>query len=77
MRLRLFIIALISLACAMPAKAVALPAPQVVEFPSGNATLHAQLYKPQGAGPFPVVIALHGCGGLSGHSEPIQARYRD
>jgi dienelactone hydrolase len=37
--------------------------------------LHAQLYKPDGDGPFPVVIALHGCGGLSGHSEPVQPRY--
>jgi dienelactone hydrolase len=39
--------------------------------------LRAQLYKPEGNGPFPVVIALHGCGGLAGHSEPIQTRYRD
>jgi dienelactone hydrolase len=39
--------------------------------------LHAQLYKPDGDGPFPVVIALHGCGGLAGPSEPAQARYRD
>ncbi|MEA2796239.1 MAG: hypothetical protein QOI87_3619 [Bradyrhizobium sp.] len=39
--------------------------------------LHAQLYKPDGGGPFPVVIALHACGGLAGHSEPVQPRYRD
>jgi dienelactone hydrolase len=39
--------------------------------------LHAQLYKPDGDGPFPVVIALHGCGGLAGPSEPVQPRYRD
>ncbi len=39
--------------------------------------LHAQLYKPEGNGPFPVVIALHGCDGLAGHSEPVQPRYRD
>jgi dienelactone hydrolase len=39
--------------------------------------LHAQLYKPDGDGPFPVVIALHGCGGLGGHSEPVQPRYRE
>ena len=39
--------------------------------------MHAQLYKPDGDGPFPVVIALHGCGGLAGPSEPVQARYRD
>jgi dienelactone hydrolase len=53
------------------------PAPQAIEIPSGTATLHAQLFKPEGSGPFPVVIALHGCGGLGGHSEPVQARYRD
>jgi dienelactone hydrolase len=39
--------------------------------------LRAELYKPDGDGPFPVVIALHGCGGLAGHSEPVQPRYRD
>jgi dienelactone hydrolase len=59
-----------------PARA-ATPASQAVEIPSGTATLHAQLFKPEGSGPFPVVIALHGCGGLGGHSEPVQVRYRD
>ena len=39
--------------------------------------LHAELYKPDGGGPFPTVIALHGCGGLGGHSEPVLPRYRD
>jgi dienelactone hydrolase len=48
-----------------------------VEIPSGKATLHAQLFKPDGDGPFPVVIALHACGGLGGHSEAVQRRYRD
>src|SRR5436305_7011783 len=42
-----------------------------------NGILHAQLYKPEGSGPFAVVIGLHGCGGLAGHSEPVQPRYRD
>src|ERR1700756_2598592 len=51
--------------------------PSQVEIPSGGATLHAQLYRPDGEGPFPVVIALHGCGGLAGHSEPVAPRYRD
>jgi dienelactone hydrolase len=54
-----------------------LPAPRQVDFPSGNAVLHAQLYKPDGNGPFPAVIALHGCGGLGGRAEPILPRYRD
>jgi dienelactone hydrolase len=39
--------------------------------------LHAQLYKPDGAGPFPTVIALHDCGGLGGHSDSVLPRYRD
>ncbi len=59
------------------ADAAPLPAPRQVDIPSGSATLHAQLYKPDGDGPFPVVIALHGCGGLGGHSEPVLPRYRD
>jgi dienelactone hydrolase len=52
-------------------------APQLVEIPSNSGTLHAQLFKPDGAGPFPTVIALHGCGGLNGQSDQIQPRYRD
>jgi len=54
-----------------------LPAPREVDIPAGKETLHAQLYKPAGDGPFPVVIGLHGCGGLGGHSEPVLPRYRD
>src|ERR1700710_1567492 len=59
------------------AAAAPLPAPHQVDIPSANLTLHAQLYKPEGDGPFPTVIALHGCGGLGGHSEPVLPRYRD
>jgi dienelactone hydrolase len=77
MRFSSAIIALALLAVAKPAAAAPLPVPQAFEIPSGAATLHAQLFKPEGNGPFPVVIALHGCGGLSGHAEPVQVRYRD
>lgn len=59
------------------AAAAALPAPHQIDIPDGSVTLHAQLYKPEGDGPFPTVIALHGCGGLGGHSEPVLPRYRD
>jgi dienelactone hydrolase len=55
----------------------AAPAPLAVEIPLASGVLHAQLYKPEGAGPFPTVIALHGCGGLGGHSDSILPRYRD
>src|SRR5947209_6894725 len=57
--------------------ATSLPAPVQIEMPGTNGRLHAQLYKPEGDGPFPVVIALHGCDGLGGKSEPVHARYRD
>jgi dienelactone hydrolase len=59
------------------ADAASLPPPQQVDISIGDHVLHAQLYKPEGNGPFPAVIALHGCGGLTGHSEPIRQRYRD
>src|SRR5713226_10082189 len=64
-------------AAAYAADAAPLPSPHQVEIPYSSGTLHAQLYKPDGDGPFPVVIALHGCGGLAGHSEPVLPRYRD
>src|SRR4029453_12392382 len=62
---------------AIASAADAAPAPQAVDIPAGPTTLHAQLFKPEGAGPFPVVIALHGCGGLSANAEAVQPRYRD
>ena len=61
----------------LAADAAPLPAPHQVDIPSASLTLHAQLYKPDGDGPFPTVIALHGCGGLAGHSEAVLPRYRD
>ena len=64
-------------AVARAADAAPLPAPHQVDIPLSAGILHAQLYKPDGDGPFPTVIALHACGGLSGRSEPILARYRD
>jgi dienelactone hydrolase len=58
-------------------EAAPLAAPREVDIPAAKETLRAQLYKPEGDGPFPVVIGLHGCGGLAGRSEPVQPRYRD
>ena len=76
MRLTSAIALLACLVVAFPAMA-APAAPHEVEIPEGTATLRAQLFKPDGDGPFPTVIALHGCGGLAGHSEPVLPRYRD
>src|SRR5258707_4515081 len=77
MRLLSAILFLTLFAAASAADAAPLAAPHQVDIPSGNSILHAQLYKPEGEGPFPVVIALHGCGGLAGRSEPVEARYRE
>ena len=77
MRLSSTLIAFALLAATWSARAASLPVPQTIEIPSGNTVLRAELFKPEGVGPFPAVIALHGCGGLGGHSEPVQARYRD
>jgi dienelactone hydrolase len=77
MRLLSAITFLTLFAAAPVAEAAPLPVPQQVDIPSSNGILHAQLYKPDGDGPFPTVIALHGCGGLGGHSEQVAPRYRD
>ena len=77
MRLLSATVLLALLARAFAADAAPLPAPQQVDIPLAEGVLHAQLYNPDGDGPFPSVIALHGCGGLGGHSEPVQPRYRD
>jgi dienelactone hydrolase len=77
MRLLSAIAFLTLFAVAYAADAAPLPSPNQVDIPLANGILHAQLYKPDGDGPFPTVIALHGCGGLGGHSEPILPRYRD
>jgi dienelactone hydrolase len=77
MRLLSATLSLTLLAAACTAVAAPLPAPHQVDIPANGLTLHALLYKPDGDGPFPTVIALHGCGGLGGQSEPVQSRYRD
>jgi dienelactone hydrolase len=43
----------------------AIAAPEQIDIPDGSLTLHATLYRPEGAGPFPAVVALHDCGGLA------------
>ncbi len=77
MRLLSAITFLTLFAVAPAADAAPLSSPHQVDIPLSSGVLHAQLYKPDGDGPFPVVIALHGCGGLGGHSGPVQPRYRD
>jgi carboxymethylenebutenolidase len=44
----------------IPLLGAALPAAEMVSFPSGSLTLHGVLYRPAGAGPFPAVVFNHG-----------------
>jgi dienelactone hydrolase len=52
-------------------------ASEPVEIKHGNVTLRATLFRPGGPGPFPAVVALHGCAGLGERRQPVSSRYRD
>lgn len=64
------------LACALPAATLAAEY-DPVEFASGDTRVKAVVYKPAGDGPFPVVIGLHGCGGLNNSTGVVASLYRD
>jgi dienelactone hydrolase len=51
--------------------------PENVEFPADGVTLKATLFRPEGAGPFPTVVGLHGCAGLYSATGTVGLRYRD
>lgn len=67
---------LLSSAILILATATSQAAPEQIDLPSDEATIHAYLFKPDEGGPFPTVIAAHGCSGLSGRSGPVQMRYQ-
>lgn len=66
-----FASSLLALACLFNAAPLYAVSPADVSFVSTATagdqavTLRAQLYKPDGEGPFPAVVLMHGCGGLS------------
>jgi dienelactone hydrolase len=55
----------------------AAPAPETVEIQAGEALLKAVLFRPEGPGPFPAVVAFHGCTGLFTDGGDVRVRYRD
>jgi dienelactone hydrolase len=63
--------ALKSILCALAGAALwttAGAAAEKIDIVEGALTLHTLLYRPDGPGPFPAVVALHDCGGLEGRS---------
>jgi dienelactone hydrolase len=59
---RAFLAALVTL---LAWSAFAAADPSQVDIPGSDVTLHATLYRPDGPGPFPAVVALHDCEGLA------------
>jgi dienelactone hydrolase len=50
---------------------------ETVEIPAGDFALRAAVLRPAGAGPFPVVVGLHGCGGLGNRRAMVEPRLAD
>lgn len=48
-----------------------------VRIPSEEGQLDGVLYRPAGPGPFPAVVALHGCGGLWRENGKLSLRHSD
>ncbi len=57
--------------------APAAAASETIEVAQANGMLKAVLFRPEGAGPFPAVVGLHGCAGLFDRGGAIARRYRD
>jgi dienelactone hydrolase len=51
--------------------------PETIEFREGDLTLKGLLFRPEGNGPFPAVVAMHNCAGLMNPSGTMRTRYRD
>lgn len=64
-------------AAAIVATGAVAAAPEHIDIPVGNLTLHAILYRPEGAGPFPAVVALHDCGGLANRPRTDEQLYSE
>ena len=79
MRTSLTLASVLAAAAGLTAALAAAPAavtPEAVEIAQEGGVLKAMLFRPDGAGPFPAVIGLHGCEGLLRRGS-VASRYRD
>lgn len=72
MRLAVAVVAL-----GVAAAPIVAAAAERVEIPAGATVLHGVLFRPEGPGPFPAVVALHGCDGLINRGGRIFPRFAD
>jgi dienelactone hydrolase len=77
MALAVRVLALTLLAVLLPGAAALAAGPDAVEFREGDLTLKGVLFRPEGNGPFPAVVAMHNCAGLMNPAGTMRTRYRD
>jgi len=75
--MRLVLILFAALAAGVVAAAGNVAGAEQVDIPESDAMLHGILFRPEGAGPFPGVVALHGCESLINRSGKIAPLFAD
>jgi dienelactone hydrolase len=75
--MRKLLILLVALTFAASAAAEAPVVPTPVDIALDKGMLKSVLFRPDGAGPFPAVVALHDCAGLMSRQGTLEIRYRD
>ena len=50
--------------------------PEFFEIPSDDKPLQALMFRPAGDGPFPAIVAMHGCDGLTNSAGKLRRGYR-
>jgi dienelactone hydrolase len=73
--MRLVLILFTALAVVSTAAAGRAAAAEQVDIPQSDTTLHGILFRPEGAGPFPGVVALHGCESLIDRSGKVAPQF--
>ncbi len=77
MRCRLASLAWVALLAIALAEDAAAAGPDMVEFHGDDIGLKAALYRPEGNGPFPAIVAMHDCSSLLNSAGTLRSRYRD
>src|SRR4051794_19009426 len=68
---------LLSLTLALALLAEPAARAEAVRFAGKGLELSGTLVRPAGPGPFPAIVALHGCSGLYGRTGELSARHED